>query len=383
MRICIARSQKNVYSETFIRDQIKGLAELSEVIAIHSGRLPERDEKGQLLTPFIFWLLHKVVKTLTGRRNNFFIHYGLKRFLIKNRIDVVLANYGLTGAHFVPVCKSLRIPLVVIFHGFDATKKRVLSKYKIPYQKMFSYAAAIIAVSNEMKNKLIKEGAPGEKINVIPYGINLELFYPSIVKSPTPLFIAVGRFIAKKSPLTTIRAFYKVWLKHREAKLVMIGGKNELYHSCLELTHKLNLGDAVHFTGVLSPAEIAEWLRRAHVFLQHSVTAPNGDMEGTPVGILEACASGLPVVSTWHGGIKDAVIHGKTGFLVPEHDEEGMARFMEYLVDNPSTAREMGNAAREHVQQNYDRKVQIAKLYELLVHTAGVVPETSATIAEG
>ena len=383
MRICIARSQKNAYSETFIRDQIKGLAERADVIAIHSGRLPERDEEGRLLTPFLFWVLHKVVKTITGKRNNFFIHYGLKRLLIKNKVDVVLANYGLTGAHFVPVCSSLKIPLVVIFHGFDATKKQLLKKYKRPYQKMFSYAAAIIAVSNEMKNKLIEAGAPEEKITVIPYGINLAMFHPSSEKSSTPLFMAVGRFIAKKSPLTTIRAFHSVWRKHPGAKLVMIGGKNELYHSCMQLTHKLNLDNAVTFTGVLSPAAIAEWLRKAHVFLQHSVTAANGDMEGTPVGILEACASGLPVVSTLHGGIKDAVIHGKTGFLVPEHDEEGMARFMEYLIDNPSVAREMGNSAREHIEHNYDRNVQIAKLYELLNHAAGVKQETSVGIAEG
>ncbi|HEX5172231.1 MAG TPA: glycosyltransferase [Cyclobacteriaceae bacterium] len=384
MRICIARSQKNAYSETFIRDQIKGLAERSEVFPIHTGRLPERDAEGKLLMPFPFWIMHKVVKTLTGERNNFFINYGLKRFLVKKKIDVVLANYGLTGAHLVPICERADVPLVVIFHGYDATQRWVLKKYKHHYKRLFSYAKSIVAVSNEMKNKLIREGAPEEKISVISCGINLDQFYPSDKKSSVPLFVAVGRFKEKKSPQTTIKAFHQVYLKHPKARLVMIGGKNDLYYKCVELTRALNIQEAVQFTGILPPSTIAEWLKKAHVFVQHSVTASNGDMEGTPVGILEACATGLPVVSTLHGGIKDAIVHGKTGFLVPEHDEEGTARYMEYLIENPSVAVEMGKAAREHIRQHYDSSTQIARLYNLLCKAAGKIDSqaVSAVISE-
>jgi glycosyltransferase involved in cell wall biosynthesis len=366
MRICIARSKRNAYSETFIRDQIKGLSQVAEVFNVHSGRLPERKENGELLTPFPFWVLHKVIKTLTGRRNNFFIHYGFKKFLLENRIDVVLANYGLTGSHLAPICRNLQVPLVVIIHGFDATQHWVLKKYAEHYRKMFLYASAIIAVSNEMKKKLIAQGAPESKISVIPYGINIDQFSPSGEKARHPLFIAVGRFTSKKSPLTTIRAFHRVWLKHPEAKLVMIGGRTDLYKECVQLTRRLHLQNAIEFPGILTSQEIAGWLKRSHVFIQHSVTAANGDMEGTPVGILEACASALPVVSTLHGGIKDAVIHGQSGFLVPEHDEEGMAHYMSYLIERPLTAQEMGKAAREHMRTNYEKDCQITKLYNVL-----------------
>jgi glycosyltransferase involved in cell wall biosynthesis len=369
MRICIARSKKSAYSETFIREQISGLSQLADVFNVHSGRLPERKENGKLLTPFFFWTFHKVVKTLTGNRNNFFIHYGFKKFLLENKIDVVLANYGLTGSHLAPICQRVHVPLVVIFHGFDATQHWVLKKYAERYRKMFQYASAIIAVSSDMKNKLVTIGAPESKIKVIPYGIDTEQFSPSAEKTKYPVFIAVGRFTAKKSPLTTIRAFHRVWLKHQEARLVMIGGRNELYRACVDLSRRLNLQGAIHFAGILTPQEIAEWLKKSHVFIQHSVTAANGDMEGTPVGILEACASGLPVVSTLHGGIKDAVIHGQSGFLVPENDEEGMAHYMNYLIERPLTAHEMGKVAREHIRMNYDKESQIAKLYNLLAST--------------
>src|SRR5690242_15626309 len=103
MRICITRSERYSYSETFIRDQISGFSNLAEVFTIHSGRLPEQSEDGKLLSSRAFWILHKVVKTITGKRNNFFGNYGVKKYLLKNKIDVVLANYGLSGAHMMPI----------------------------------------------------------------------------------------------------------------------------------------------------------------------------------------------------------------------------------------------------------------------------------------
>ena len=92
MRICITRSEKYAYSETFIRDQITEFSKLAKVYTIHSGRYPEKSEDGTLLSPKFFWLIHKVIKTFTGR-NNFFSNYGIKKFLKENKIDVVIANY--------------------------------------------------------------------------------------------------------------------------------------------------------------------------------------------------------------------------------------------------------------------------------------------------
>src|SRR5688572_16169639 len=126
MRICITRSERTSYSETFIRDQIVGFSKLAEVYTIHSGRLPERKEDGTLLGPRLFWILHKIVKSISGQRNNYFAHYGLKKYFRENKIDVVLVNYGLAGAHLAPVCRDLNIPLIVIFHGHDATDKKLV-----------------------------------------------------------------------------------------------------------------------------------------------------------------------------------------------------------------------------------------------------------------
>ncbi len=100
-------------------------------------------------------------------------------------------------------------------------------------------------------------------------------------------------------------------------------------------------------------------------FVQHSITAPNGDMEGTPVSIMEASSSGLPIISTKHGGIKELVVHNKTGFLVDEKDEEGMAAYMLKICDDLELAKSMGAEGRKYIEQNYEQSVQIGKLYEL------------------
>lgn len=366
MKICITRSRKSGYTETFIRNQITGLLGKTNVVTLHSGRLPQRTEEGKLVGPWIYWLLNQIIKGLTGNRNNYFSHYGLKKFFVKEKIDLVVGNYGLSAAHFVPICKDLNIPLVVIFHGYDATLKKVVVKYQSAYHKLFQYASAIVAVSIEMKHKLIDLGAPADKITVIPYGIDVKKFSPGDVKKGSSQVVAVGRFTFKKAPLLTIKAFHKVWLKHPEARLVMIGDKSGLYQSCADTVKELNLENAVTFTGRLSPEEISSWMKSANIFVQHSITAPNGDMEGTPNSVLEAEASGLPVVSTFHGGIKEAVINHATGYLVPEKDVEGMAEYINKLIENPERAQEMGREARKHVLENYSLEKQIDKLYELI-----------------
>ncbi|MEZ4810598.1 MAG: glycosyltransferase family 4 protein [Allomuricauda sp.] len=370
MRICITRSEKYAYSETFVRDQIAGFSKLAEVYPIHTGRFPERQEDGTLLSPKPFWILHKALKVFLGR-NNFFSNYGVKKYFKKNKIEVVLANYGMSASHMVPPCKALNIPLLVIFHGHDATDKKLLQKYRKKYQKLFAYAAFIIVVSNEMKKNLMNLGADPEKIRVVPCGVDTLKFSAETNPTTERRFLAVGRFTAKKGPLHTIRAFYTVLQKFPDATLTMVGKKAGLYEECQQLVDGLGIHDSVEFTGVMEQEKIAELMKTSLAFVQHSITAPNGDMEGTPVSIMEACASGLPVVSTLHGGIKDAVVHGTTGFLVEETDEGNMAKYMVELCENPGLAKEMGLKGRKHIQKDYEQQSQIKKLFDLAEESIG------------
>ncbi len=367
MRICITRTEKNAYSETFIRNQIKGLSDLADVYTIYGGRLPDKKENDEIIGSKLLWILHKIFKVFVGR-NNVFSHYGLKKYLRDHKIDLVVGNYGMSASHMMPICKALNIPLIAVFHGHDATDKKLIRQYKKRYKKLFEYASSVIAVSQVMKMKLIEMGADENILRVIPYGVDLEKFKPNRVPYKNELnFLAVGRFTPKKAPLTTIKAFHSVLQNFPEATLTMVGKKDGLYEDCANLVSELNIEGSVIFPGVLNQEEIVALMNQSLAFVQHSITAPNGDMEGTPNSILEASATGLPVISTLHGGIMDAIVHGKTGFLVEELDLEGMANYMTQLCENPHLAREFGDEGRKHMEKHHVQHVQIKKIYDLAV----------------
>ena len=101
-----------------------------------------------------------------------------------------------------------------------------------------------------------------------------------------------------------------------------------------------------------------------------SITASNGDQEGIPVVLMEAQATGLPIISTYHTGIPEVVIDGKSGFLVHEKDVDALAEKLEYLIKHPEIWPEMGRYGRKHVEEKYDIKKlnqQLVKIYQNLI----------------
>ena len=196
------------------------------------------------------------------------------------KIRVVLAEYGVSGAENLSVYKKLGVKLIVHFHGFDATAKHIIKKYGPVYKEMFEYADAIIAVSKKMKERIKILGCPENKLILNSYGPNS--MFPAIHPSfSNKKFIAIGRFVDKKAPYYTLMAFAKVAEKHESAHLVMIG-EGSLLETCKNLTKVLNLEKKVHFTGAIAPQEIMNQLENALAFVQHSITAESGDMEGLP-----------------------------------------------------------------------------------------------------
>ena len=371
MKICITRSNAQAYSETFIAQQITSLQSIfgeEHVYTIYEGWLPQRDPSGRLLNPLPLFLLSKCLKRFFHIEDSIINLYGLIQFLSKHQFDVVLANYGVTGAKIWKACARAHVPLIVHFHGFDAFHKSTLSKYSRAYQDMFQYASYIIAVSEDMRRQLIALGADQQKIIRIPYGINTTIFVPGDPSMAPPVFLAVGRFTAKKAPQLTIQAFSSVVQQVPESRLIMVGD-GELLETCVELAKHLHLSDKITFKGVLPSGEVALMMRQVRAFVQHSMTAPDGDKEGMPVAILEAASSGLPVVSTYHAGIPEAVLHGQTGFLVEEGDVDGMAAYMVKLATDPLLARNLGLAARKHVINQYAIDRQIRALSEIFIQT--------------
>jgi glycosyltransferase involved in cell wall biosynthesis len=302
------------------------------------------------------------------------VHYkikALKTYFINHEINAVLAEYGQTGAMVCRVCKQMKLPLTVHFHGFDAYRRDVLEKFSKKYKDLFIYADAIIVVSKDMYNQLIQLGAPVNKLHLNPYGVDVELFQQTQPHKNLPVFIAVGRFVEKKAPHLTIEAFKKVITKVPQAKLIMVGD-GPLLKNCADLVNSYHLNESVTLTGPLPHFELMKKMKEARAFVQHSVRPENNDSEGTPVAILEACSSGLPIISTRHAGIIDAVEQNVTGFLVEEGDSNQMSNYMIDLALDPDLASTMGKAGRNKMLKEYNMEHQIDSLWKIIENTIRV-----------
>ena len=292
--------------------------------------------------------------------NNFLLFH-----LRSAKPDYVLAEFGTTAAWLIHACKAANVPLYVIFHGYDASVYSLLEENKYSYQQIFKYASGIIAVSKVMQRKLISLGASPSKIKWSPCGVDPEIFKGGEPEKASPTFFCVGRFVEKKAPYLTILAFHKAQQSYPEAKLRLIGD-GPLLGPCKRLVQALNLENSVTFLGPLGPNEVASEMRSARAFVQHSVVAENGDSEGTPVAVIEAQMTSIPVISTKHAGIPDVVIDGQTGYLVDEGDIDGMAASMIKLLTNPSHAKELGDAGRERSKSLFTLDHHINAIAEII-----------------
>jgi hypothetical protein len=200
--LCIVYPGGNAYSETFIRAHIERLP--ARVVLLAQGWY-NGTTTPVLPKPFLFGLKGmRVLARDTGFPASLVQKLdtlALTRFFKRNHVDVVLAEYGMAGAQIADACVQAGIPLVVHFHGHDAyNEPLVLHAYREQYRRLFAVASAIIAVSQDMEQQLMSLGAPRNKLFYNVYGVDTTLFALSKPADNPPLFVAVGRFVNKKSP---------------------------------------------------------------------------------------------------------------------------------------------------------------------------------------
>jgi glycosyltransferase involved in cell wall biosynthesis len=363
--ICIAKPNEFNYSETFIDNQIKFVHH--DFLIFGSWHPHLELNHGEFLSGILKYKYSKAfIKRFFPKQFQSLYTKQLSAFFKSKNIQTVLANYGVLSVNLLEACRKNNIQLFVHFHGFDASHRGTIEQFKNGYLSVFQYCNKIVSVSNYMTENLIKTGADANKIINIPYGVNLKNFSGKTVWEDNHKIYFVGRFTAKKAPDKLILAFQKILGSIPNAQLNLIG-EGELFESSKLMVKQLNMDQYVIFHGKQSPEYIINELKKARLFMQHSVVAENGDSEGTPNTILEASAMGLPIVSTKHAGIKEAVVDGVTGYLVDEHDWENMANRAIELLKDLNLCQKMGNAARLHIENHYDIVNQSKKL-ENLIH---------------
>jgi len=367
-RIAIATPSRNTWSETFIAAHLERLKEV--VLVLSDGSLPYSANGIRLLTPtsFVGRLQQLIALRLLKQDRTALLRKLLTAALRSERVDVLLAEYGPTGEALIESARAAGTPLVVHFHGYDAHQTEALERSG-NYKRLFAAVAAIVVVSRAMEQQLLALGAPRDRLHYIVYGTDTERFTSCDPAKNPARFVAVGRFTDKKAPQLTLLAFREAWRKRPDARLTMIG-TGPLWESVRQLVRSYGMEDVVELPGVLPPEQVAERLRGARAFVQHSLTTGENDMEGTPLAVLEAMATGLPVVSTLHAGIPDVVAHGERGLLSPEYDIDAMAQHFVQLIDHPEQAAAMGQAGRTYVLAHHRVEDRIGVLQALLEQVA-------------
>jgi colanic acid/amylovoran biosynthesis glycosyltransferase len=293
---------------------------------------------------------------------------GLSAWLKQQRIKCLHARYGPAGLELLPYARKNRLPLITSFHGFDATKwVRTNRNYRVKLRELFRYGDAFTVVSRHMKRKLIRLGCPEKKITLLRSGIDLCKFPmqpPPPVTNDQYRLLSVGRLTEKKGMDTLIRAFAQVHSHFPEATLTIVGDGEE--KGKLErLIKEYGLQRHVHLRGAQPHVEVQRELARCHLFVIACQTARDGNQEGIPNVLMEAMATGRPVISTYHAGIPELVEHSVTGFLVPERSPSRLAGMIVKVLSERSSWPELVARAREKVERQHDIQKQRIKLQEL------------------
>lgn len=364
MNIAIFTPNKNPYSETFIQAHKKYLK--GTVFYYYgTGLQMQLEGEGPLGTKASRQAKRLLQKVSGGDTPLWYQEVAAS--LKKHKIDVILAQYGTHAHAILPAIAPTGIPMVVHFHGYDASVGAVIERCD-NYKELFAYASAVIAVSTPMERMLLEVGCPKEKLHYNVYGPQPE-FAEVVPKFAKKQLIGIGRFTDKKAPYYTLMAFQKVLQTHPDARLI-IAGDGVLLNTCQNLVRSLELENNVTLPGVIKPEQYREYLEDSFAFVQHSIRAANGDMEGTPLAVLEASTAGLPVISTFHAGISDVIVDKETGLLCQEHDVDQMAAHMTTILNSEDLAREMGSNGKERIREHFSLDRHISVLQEILTQAA-------------
>lgn len=371
-------------SETFILNQITGLIDLGhnvEIFALEQSRdekhhadvltydLEKRvryfDIPANRITRIMkaFFLViknfhrnpSKIVRSFNvfkyGRNAlSLTLLYATICFLDKD-FDIIFCHFGPMGT--IGACLKqigLKGKLITTLYGADLRLE--VMKNKNFYKYLFETGDYFIAITRYHKKTFVRFGMDSQKILLHPVGIDLDKFdkrLPTVVKEDAPVrILTVARLVEEKGLEYGIKTIKRLLDRNPSINIryTVIGG-GPLEHSLITLTKDLGLTGIVSILGPMTQRGIIREMEKAHIFFLSSISETFG------VVLLEAQAMGLPVVATNIGGVSEAFVDKKSGFLVPAKDVTAMAQKIEYLSNNQAKRRAMGAYGRKFVKTHY------------------------------
>jgi glycosyltransferase involved in cell wall biosynthesis len=341
-------------SETFIYQFIKASRETSPV-AYCGARFHEE----------VFPLREVVCVGYPGR----FAPQKLLTALL--RVSRIKPYANSMNARYAAAFRRHRPDLVHAHFGVEGVQVPRDPVYRAAYGRLFQVAARLIALSEDFRSRLIALGCPAEKIAVVHLGVDPFAFSycPPAPDATRPVhFFATARMVEKKGTRYTLEALAQVRRTHPEIRYTHIGG-GPMEAELNALAAQLGIADICDFQGAQPNPVVRAEMRAADIFVLPSVTAANGDEEGTPVTLYEAMATGLPILSTRHSGIPEVVRDGENGYLAPERDSASLAANMIHMIENPHQWAGMAERGRALIEERYDVYKETARLEHIYQET--------------
>ena len=288
----------------------------------------------------------------------------LEAVLTRRNAQLLHVYFGHTGVHLLPFMRHWSRPSLVSFHGMDIMLRNEEPGYNHRLRTLLTTLPLVLARSESLAARLVELGCDRSKIRINRTGVPMEGF-PYLLHSPPTdgewCIIQASRFIEKKGIDITLKAFAEFRKKYPRAELIL-AGDGPLEAQLKDLARTLHLESSVRYPGFLNQRQLAAAYASAHLFLHPSQKTVTGDQEGVPNSMLEAMASGLPIVATRHGGIPEAVHSGLDGLLVAERDSAAVANALFEIAEDSATYETFSRNAAQSVRENFEQGRSIARL---------------------
>jgi glycosyltransferase involved in cell wall biosynthesis len=303
----------------------------------------------------------RIAARKSGNRSLISGFLELRRIVKEYSPDIIHAHYatsyGLLGA------LAGRHPLVVSAWGadiMDFPRKSVFHRLLIQFN--LKRADFITVTSRTLFEEIRKY--TNKDVNVVAFGIDLERFRqpePNADSSANHLVIGAIRWLWRIYGIDTLIRTFKLLRERdpsRELELLIVGDGPEMAN-LRRLCEELNVQEVVHFAGYVPPEETVKYYHQISIF------AALSRLESFGVAVLEASACGRPIVASNIGGLREVVVPGVTGLLVPPDSPREAAEAIERLIENPTLRSELGLNGRRWVEEKYDWKKNVREMMEV------------------
>jgi colanic acid/amylovoran biosynthesis glycosyltransferase len=291
---------------------------------------------------------------------------AVARTAARDGVDHVHAHFASHPATAAWVVHRLTgIPFSFTAHANDLFVAPVLLDRKV------AEARFVIAISDYNRRALLERCPSARRVEVVHCGVDSERYgWRGLDGRDPDRVVCVASLMPKKGHADLVDALALVAERRPGVALELVGEGPE-HDRVLRRARERGVSGRVSLLGSRSSDEVRATLAGARAFALPAVRLPSGRMEGIPVALMEAMASGVPVVTTRLSGIPELVEDGVTGLLVEPHDPRGLAEALERLLGDDTLAAVLARAARARVERSFGLRAEASRLGDLIAESTG------------